>query len=302
MIEQTTPLWIAVRILLQERGDDFFPLSDRVLKTFDPDDIHDLRVASRRLREGLMLFYGCYPPENFTPLVKRFKRVTRLLGEVRNTDEALLFFTAVAHELGPSGTEELAGLLESFSRHREKGIKLLGSGLRKLVSPSLPDQFRRTVHAPALFSPPAAGIDLLAQLSLFAGNAVIPRLNDVMRILPAALPVEAATEQHQLRIAVKHLRYRLEILSPLLGPDYPRFYEALKGYQEVLGKLHDLDVFSEIVRESALSAETETEALAVIGGKRAERFSAFTAMLTDNPFELIGEWIGSTLSGNQSSL
>jgi CHAD domain-containing protein len=291
VIEQTTPLWIAARILLQERGDDFSRRSDRVLTTFDPDDIHDLRVASRRLREGLMLFSGCYPPENFDPLLKRFKKVTRLLGTIRNTDEALLFFTTVTHELSPSTAEEMIGLLESFSRQRRKGIRRLNSGLRKLATPSLPDRFRRTIYAPSLFIPPAPGIDLLAPLSRFAKDAVTSRLADVMRILPTALLEEAAAEQHQLRIAVKHLRYRLEILSPVLGPDYPRFHELIKGFQDVLGKLHDLDVFSEIVRKSSLPAAAETEALAVFGRKRDSFFSRFTAMLVDTPFEAIAAWI-----------
>jgi CHAD domain-containing protein len=295
LIEQRTPLWIAIRILLQERGDDFFLRSDRVLRTFDLDNIHDLRVASRRLREGVMLFSGCYPPENIAPLLQRFKRVTKLLGAIRNTDESLLFFTTVAHELDPPSAEEMAGLLQSFSGQRRKGIRRLTTGLRKLITPSLPDLFRRTVQAPALFSPPAPGIDMLAPLAVFAADAVNSRLADVMGILPAALPVEATAEQHQLRIAVKHFRYRLEILAPLLGPDYPRFHEAIKEYQDVLGKLHDLDVFSEIIRESSLSAATETATLAVINSRRGPFYSRFTAILDDTPFETIQAWTGTIL-------
>jgi CHAD domain-containing protein len=242
-----------------------------------------------------MLFSGCYPPENIDPLLKRFKKVTRLLGTIRNTDEALLFFTSVAQELSPSGVAEMAGLLESFSGQRKKGIKRLDSGLRKLVSPSLPDHFRRTIHAPALFTPPAPGIDLLDSLSRFASDAVTPRLAHVMQILPTALPANAAAEQHQLRIAVKHLRYRLEILSPLLGPDFPRFHEVIKGYQDLLGTLHDLDLFSGIVRESSLPAATETEALAAISSRRDNFFSRFTTLLADTPFEMIAAWIGMML-------
>ena len=58
-VEGKTPLWLAARVLLHERGDDFFRRRDKVLKTFDPEEIHDLRVSSRRLREGLELFLPC---------------------------------------------------------------------------------------------------------------------------------------------------------------------------------------------------------------------------------------------------
>src|SRR5512137_642289 len=95
----STHLWVAARVLLYERGDDFFMLWDKVLKTSDAEDIHDLRVSSRRLREGLALFTPCYPSGNIARLVKRIKRVTRLLGDIRNTDEAILFFSALADEV-----------------------------------------------------------------------------------------------------------------------------------------------------------------------------------------------------------
>src|SRR5512136_2315517 len=99
-VDGSTQLWVAARVLLCERGDDFFMRWDKVLKTSDPEDIHDLRVSSRRLREGLALFAPCYPPESLKRLVRGLKRVTRLLGDIRNTDEAILFFTELGEGLG----------------------------------------------------------------------------------------------------------------------------------------------------------------------------------------------------------
>ena len=96
----TTPLWGAARVLLNGKVDDFFQLKEKVADTFDPEDIHDLRVASRRLREGLALFALCYPPEDIARLTKHVKRVTRYLGEMRNMDEAFLFFSTLVDELG----------------------------------------------------------------------------------------------------------------------------------------------------------------------------------------------------------
>ena len=40
-VQGTTPLWIAARVLLHERVNDFFRHRDKVVKTFDPEDIHD---------------------------------------------------------------------------------------------------------------------------------------------------------------------------------------------------------------------------------------------------------------------
>ena len=46
--EGRTPVWIAARVLLHERVDDFFQRREKALKKSAPEEIHDLRVASRR--------------------------------------------------------------------------------------------------------------------------------------------------------------------------------------------------------------------------------------------------------------
>src|SRR5512137_556288 len=91
-IAGSTPLWVAARALLTLRGEDFRRRLADVRQTFDAEAIHDLRVSSRRLREGLVLFAPCYPAAGVARLVRRIKKVTRLLGDIRNRDEALLFF------------------------------------------------------------------------------------------------------------------------------------------------------------------------------------------------------------------
>jgi CHAD domain-containing protein len=290
-IEGTTPLWIAARALLEERGSDFFRRRDRVLKTFDPVDIHDLRVSSRRLREGLALFAPCYPPAAIARLVKELKRVTRLLGEIRNTDEALLFFTALADELGDACRSELESVLASFRKARKKELKRMKGGLREIASGELRDLCRRVINAPALFNPPSNGTDLFAPLADFAGDAFDARLAMMLDLVSEASKPADIEAQHLLRIAVKHFRYRLEILSFLLGPRFPEIHGMLKGYQEVLGKMHDLDVFAGIIREAGFPTQTETVVLGAITAKRGKLFADFSGMVETIPFERIGEQV-----------
>jgi CHAD domain-containing protein len=290
-IEGTTPLWIAARALLGERGDDFFLRRDRVLKTFDPVDIHDLRVSSRRQREGLALFAPCYPPGNIARNVKTVRQVTRLLGEMRNTDEALLFFAALANELADACRQDLERLVRSFQKNRKKGLKRLKTGLRAIAPESLRDQYRRVINSPSLFNPQVSGVDLFAPLSDFARGSLDLRFNAIMNLLPKARHVEGVEAQHLLRIAVKHFRYRLEILHFLMGDSFPEIHGALKGYQEVLGKMHDLDVFAGIVREAGFPSQTEIIVLGDMAAKRGKLFADFSGMLNLSPFEKIGEQV-----------
>jgi CHAD domain-containing protein len=294
-VEGTTPLWIAARVLLYERGDDFFRRRDKVLETFDAEDIHDLRVSSRRLREGLELFAPCYPPENLTRLIRKVRRVTRLMGEIRNADEAILYFSALTDELDGPCRPDLEKLVKTFQKNRGKGLKRLRLGLREMVPGSWRDRFRRGISSPSLFNPPAGGVDLFAPLADFARGALDARFADVMKLLPdACLPGEIEA-QHLLRIAVKHFRYRMELLGTLVGPRFADLHAVVKGYQDVLGNMHDLDLFAGIVRGEKFPPMTEQRVLDAITSKRAGLYSEFIRKLEVTPIQAVGREVRSGL-------
>ena len=294
-VDGTTQLWVAARVLLYERGDDFFMRWDKALKTSDPEEIHDLRVASRRLREGLTLFAPCYPAGNIARLVKQIKLVTRLLGEIRNTDEAILFFTALADELDDACRGDLDGVTASFRKSRKKERKRLKAGLRDIAPGSLRDQYRRVINAPNLFVNPLDGADLFMPLSRFAGDALDERLATALKLLPVAFREGEAEAQHLLRIAVKHLRYRMEILSFLIGVHYEELHETLKDYQDLLGRMHDLHVFAGIIRNACLPFEIEKVVLDAIAVKGGKFFADFSVMLVSTPFEKFAEHVRNAL-------
>jgi CHAD domain-containing protein len=287
-IQGATPLWIAARVLLYERVDDFFRHRDKVLKTFDPEDIHDLRVACRRLREGMSLFAPCYCGKGFGILGKKLKQVTRLLGDMRNTDEAILFFTELARELGEPCCSSLEQQVARFRENRKRGLKRLKTGLREILPKDGIDLFRKEINSPILFTPSENNVDLLAPLSGFAGCSLDGRLSEVLELLPAANQPGAIEAQHLLRIAVKHFRYRMELLAFLVGPAYDELHGAVKAYQDVLGKMHDLDVFAGIVREAAFAPPTAKTILDAITAKRQTLFADFCAMQAACSFEKIG--------------
>lgn len=287
-LDGTTQLWIAARVLLHERGEDLFLHRDKVLNTLDPVDIHDLRVASRRLREGLALFAPCYPAENIKRIDKRVRSITRFLGDMRNTDEAILFFAALAQELNAACRSDLDPFVASLQKKRTREMRRLKSGLQRIAAGGLRDLYLRSINALSLFAPPGNGIDLFVPLSGFAENALDARHSVIRELLPQARRAGEIEAQHRLRIAVKHFRYRMEILSFLLGTRFPRLHEAVKAYQDVLGTMHDLDVFAGIVRETGFPLRTERVVLDSIGAKRAKLFRDFSAMLKETPLETIG--------------
>jgi CHAD domain-containing protein len=113
-------------------------------------------------------------------------------------------------------------------------------------------------------------------------------LDDVLALLPEARLPDNASAQHRLRIAIKHYRYRLEILSVLVQAGYQELHAAIKGYQDVLGKMHDLDVFAGICQCATFTPPAAALVPAAISARRAQLFAGFTGMLETQPFEQIG--------------
>ncbi len=290
-----TPLWIASKGLLAERGSDFFRCLETAATTYDPVDIHDLRVASRRLREGLSLFSGCYPADRLSYMRKAVRKITAFLGDLRNIDEYLDFLREEAIELGPVYGLELEGGINLYLEKRAKAQKQLKRDFRKTRPAALRKYFVRTIHSPYIFDPPSGAVDPFIAIDDFARESIDQRLASVLELVPAARFPEQAVSQHRLRIAVKHYRYRIEVLSPFMDEGYREVHAQVKEYQEILGRIHDLDVFAGLIRGMGLAKHTENALAELLTAKRVTSFAAFSAKLDAVPFEVIGARIRSVL-------
>ncbi len=287
-IKSSTPLWLASRALLFERGDAFFAQLKRSEKDCGTEAIHDLRVASRRVREALTLFSPCYPQEALRPLRRKFSRVTKSLGDLRNADEAFFFLRRLAERLGSPGREFLAAPLARCASRRIEERKRLRPALDKWRNGSLARRFYRHAGHPVLFGE-AADHPAFVSMTEFARGALDLKGSAIPHLLLTALREEEVDDQHRLRIAVKHLRYRAEILSPLFGSSFLSIHGTLKNYQEELGKMHDLDVFAALLAAEEDSGPGREATLAAISGERHKHFERFVALHGEMPLTEVAE-------------
>jgi CHAD domain-containing protein len=303
---RSMPLWMASRSLLGRQAEEFFLRWKKTAEGLQEDDVHDLRVASRRLREGLALFSPCLPTKRTGKVIKQVKAVTNLLGSLRNTDEAVLFFSALSREgRGQAPFNEAKGaspqaaeierLLAALRGEREQAHKRLKKELKHLPLGPL----RRALYASRdrqnIFS--NNGINQFISIATFADQALKERAQLLVELLPSASNEIDSEGQHRLRIAMKKMRYRLEILAPLMSKsDYDELHAALKGYQDVLGKLHDIDVFRDLVLERLPEGAGRDGVLGRMAEKRSALYGGFVQMLQSFPLETAGEKASGALS------
>jgi CHAD domain-containing protein len=288
-MKPSTQLWLGAWEVMQERSDELFRLLTHGCKRLDLESIHDLRVSSRRLREGLALFSPCFPKRHLTALRARLKQLTRTLGTIRNTDEALHFFTLLGMELKAPAHNAATQLIHALQVQREEERAALKKNLKAIQPTALRVLFDHTCNHPQIFH--SRDVDPLQPVVDFLKAAIAKREAPLRELYPLACDPENFTAQHRLRIAVKRFRYRMEYFSFLTVPGwgYAELYARTKGFHDILGQLHDLDVFAALASKMVPDLQAQQAMLELIAQKRQALFAEFLRQDALCPVTSLGE-------------
>jgi len=243
------PVTVLRSALLKHRLDRF----TRVLQGVDSGDVrslHRARVASRRLREVIPVLQ--LDSDIASKLGRRLRKVTKRLGVVRELD-VLLQLIEELHETRPQHRHALRRVGLVVSKARDEARKRLADHqpvdemwrvARKLQR--VGDDLKRHEERPERRHPVRAkgaawAIDARVAHRATRLNAAVGEAGSVY--LPERL--------HVVRIAVKKLRYALELAAS--SPDRAQAIRTLKRVQELLGRMHDYQVLIDRVREAQAS-------------------------------------------------
>src|SRR4051794_32999964 len=115
-LDPFAPFGEAARAIIAVRGAEVFEHEHDVLDTSDIERVHDMRVATRRLRAALEVFAEAFPGSALRPVLRDVKRLADALGARRDPDVHL---------------EELGALRESLDAADHPGVDLLLADLRE---------------------------------------------------------------------------------------------------------------------------------------------------------------------------
>ncbi|NWG30308.1 MAG: CHAD domain-containing protein [Rhodocyclaceae bacterium] len=246
------------------------------LTSEDPEYIHQMRVALRRLRAALRLFRPLLPAdfeERSLPLVRELMAP---LGKARDVDVLL---AEIANPVLAALPDEprLAALIGVITERRHEARQ---QALHLLTTPRygvIVLQLLALTHGLSAVEAKRAAVgtpDATGQASLpdFARKR-LRRLRK--KALALAREVDAARPEtlHALRIAIKRLRYALEFFSPLAErKPTRRLLGHLAELQEVLGQINDLANAGALLMESAGNDQPLREAVSLIAGWHGPRY------------------------------
>jgi CHAD domain-containing protein len=139
------PFAAAAARVVEVRASEVFEHSGGVLDTSDIERVHDMRVATRRLRAALEVFEACFPRKRHRRALKRVKALADALGERRDTDVAIEFLQSFLADAADADRAKIEALVERLREEQReanedlaphverKRLKKLRRRLRKLV-------------------------------------------------------------------------------------------------------------------------------------------------------------------------
>jgi CHAD domain-containing protein len=113
------------------RSAEVFSFADGVLDTSDPERVHDMRVATRRLRAALEIFAPCFPKDDYKPLLKEVKALADALGERRDPDVQVEALEKLAEGLIEADRRGVKGLIAEIRERQQRGNQMLEAALTR---------------------------------------------------------------------------------------------------------------------------------------------------------------------------
>jgi CHAD domain-containing protein/CYTH domain-containing protein len=252
----------------------------RVVGCYDPEALHDYRVALRRLRSCLRAYRKNLRATVTRKSLRQLRRLARATSASRDLEVHLAWLGEQLDRVGeaerPGVSWMIGRLTAAKSRAREQMLALDGR-LFSRVHDRLVSQlseFQTTIRLDADPRPRST-----AAVTAGRVRAASQRLENRLRGIQG---YASEAEIHRARIAAKHLRYLLEPFARG-RPEVDTVTDRLKGLQDSLGDVHDAHVFVADLREALPEAEVAASGgpdlvpglLALIASLRGRGLQAF---------------------------
>jgi len=209
----------------------------------DPEGIHQMRVAVRRLRSMLATLKPLLPVEHYRWATGELQWLANSLGDARNWDVFVLALLNPVLEALPRD-EELKRLAEACGQRRQEEFEKAHAAVLSQRYTEAMLRLARWFEIRAWRDQPVSeeSAKLIGPVTVIASDLIEQRMRKVLKQSRHFARLDP-TERHELRIACKKLRYTIEFLGSLYEKEkVDSFVKRLKPIQEDLGHANDVEV------------------------------------------------------------
>jgi CHAD domain-containing protein len=196
--------------------------------------VHDLRVSTRRLIANLELARSLSQRDDISKLQRHFKKVLKGIGPLRDLQVQL---ETVAH-LRQDGL--VADFKRVLKRRENSEIKTLQLELTRGRKQRLAKKIKEVRGEFSRFFDSTTD----AKIQRSIERVVNARRNELLKAERQFRRLQPLNEEalHQVRLALKKLRYVLEAAQPVLKPSAKDLAREMQGFQQIIGDSRDLEI------------------------------------------------------------
>ena len=252
-----------IKLVLLTRFEELISLQDTALNWSDPEGVHSMRVASRRLRSALRDFVPYIRKRGLASSQKQVRSIAGVLGEVRDHDVAIM----ALEELDANAPAEVSTTLKQFIETRKELRDLAREELKTFLQQSqlngLKMDFVAGVDESTATRPPKSQDAESTEITFvkMSRAVILERLKELEKLSDGLFKPFEVASLHEMRIAAKRLRYAVELFQQCWGNGIASYAKRVARLQTALGDLHDCDVwiesFGKHIREARKQKQTE---------------------------------------------
>ena len=225
-----------------------------ILKRQNIEDIHDLRVSSRRIRSVLEAFSDYLPKKKVKTWQKDIEIITKSFGSIRDLDVQLdiidKIYNSVEDNKIRAGLRRIRLRINQKRQQKQEDTKILTNSLLENTS-----IIEMSVWIDEILTREPEQPYFSAELYRLGYKQIQTQLDAFLFYEVFIFDQTRVEELHQMRISAKKLRYALEVFSELYNNETDFALEVARKAQEFLGNIHDDDEVLKLKRQLADSNE-----------------------------------------------
>ena len=235
----------AMKLVLVTRFGELYGFGAAALDWTDPEGVHSMRVASRRLRSALRDFTPYLHKRRLSSVLKSLRDIADALGEVRDQDVAIMALEKLQshtpNDVGPA----LKQVVEARKEIRDQARRELTAMLEADQLSQLESSFVASVDEATVGGTVHRQSPLPISFLKMSRAIILDRLKELEKLSNGLFRPFDVENLHEMRIAAKRLRYAIELFQQCWGRPMAAYAKRTAQMQTSLGDVHDCDVWIE---------------------------------------------------------
>lgn len=215
----------------------------------DPEPLHDMRVAARRLRAALRAFRPAFGKRELAPYVDDVRWLGNLLGRIRDLDVFIRWLEQYEQSAGQDTRPYVRRVIQDRKNARVRERSALLSGLNS-------SRYHEFAHVFSDFCRDTTdtGHCRRGRVGKLAGRLIKQEMRRVKKAAQRTGKQDLSDSDslmrlHRLRIQLKRLRYTAESFSNLMPDEANSLVKATRDLQDALGTVHDTNMHAQFLKE-----------------------------------------------------